>query len=394
MSRPPVRFAVVGAKGYSLAHLDAVRMLAEKGRARLTASTIVDRADHPDLVAELEAAGVSILDAYQAMLDRCHDMVDIVTLPVPIYLHAPMAIAALEAGYHVLLEKPVAGVLADADWILAARRASDKQCAVGFQQIYSPLFQTLKRYVVEGRLGEVKRIRMMALWPRDPAYYGRNEWAGKLYCRGKPVFDSPFNNALAHQIMNMLYLASPAPRQAAYPARTEAELFRAYNIPSFDTGCMRVLTEGGVELVFAASHACDITVHPTLKLEASRATVEHVYGGDATVTYADGAVEVIEQQDPSMHEFDNLVDLVTGVVQEPLCTLEMARAQLACVHAVHRAASIVSVPPQWVTELESGQRVIAGIGEAVAGCFDSGRLFSELDAPFARREEENHAHSG
>jgi predicted dehydrogenase len=379
-----VRFAVVGVKGYSHSHLEMVQALAQEGLGRLAASMMIDRADHPDMVAEFEASEVRVFDDYANMLDLCPGDVDIVTLPVPIHLHAPMATAALQAGYHVLVEKPLAGSLDEADEIIAARDASGKQCAVGFQQIYSPLYQTLKQYVVEGMLGRVHRIAIAALWPRPPRYYARNDWAGKLFSDERPVYDSPFNNALAHQIMNMLYLASPEPNQAATVAKIEAELYRAYDIESFDTGCMRAYTTDGVEIVFAAAHACDVNVDPVMRLEAERAHVDWRIGGDATISHANGHTEIVPEDVPRMHMIRNVADMVTGAVPAPRCTPEIARAHTACIEALHQATPIETVADQFVSEIENGQRVIAGIHDAVRQVLETGKLFSELDAAFAR----------
>jgi len=295
-----------------------------------------------------------------------------------------MTSAALRAGYHVLVEKPAAGSVEQVNEMIAARDATGLQCAVGFQQIYSPVIQSLKRRVATGRLGRVRRIRMMALWPRTPAYYARNGWAGRLYCDGQPVFDSPFNNALAHQIMNMLYLATPQPGRAAYATHVEAELYRAYDIESFDTGCMRAVTEDGVELFFAATHACQATVDPKMELEAENAMVHWQLNGDAHIAYADGQTEVIARAEDRIPMFKNVIDAVDGNAPGPLCTLEIARAQVACTRSIHAATSIRSVPDYLVSEVEGGQRVIHGVENAIRQAFDHGSLFSELGVPFAR----------
>jgi len=380
---PFARFAVVGAKGYSLSHLQCVSVLTERQRGKLVASTMVDRCDHPDLVTQFEAQGINVFDSYEEMLTACHGLVDVVTLPVPIHLHARMSIAALSAGYHVMVEKPVAASVDQVGEMTAARDASRRQCAVGYQQIYSSVVQALKRYIVEGRLGPVHEIRTMALWPRKPTYYSRNDWAGKLYQDGQPVFDSPFNNALAHQVMNMLYLASPSPGHAAHPAHVEAELFRAYDIESFDTGCMRVLTDSDVRLVFAASHACGTMFGPTMQLVAEDAVVHWEPESDATVDYGGGRTETLKSDDCRIAMFENIVDAVSGVVPEPLCTLEIARAQVACIQAIHRAARIAAVSRPLVSEHADGQRVIAGIEQAVRQVFTTGQLFSEIGVSFS-----------
>jgi predicted dehydrogenase len=280
------------------------------------------------------------------------------------------------------LEKPIAGSLAEVDQIIAARDASGKQCAVGFQILYSRVMQTLKRYVVEGRLGRLESLRIMALWPRTPAYYHRNSWAGKLIIDGRPVYDSPFNNALAHQIMNMLYLASPEPDQAAYPAEVQAELYRAYPIESFDTGCMRVRTDTDVEVVFVASHACPNNVDPILRLQAEKATAQFRLDGSASITFDDGTQEPIEWGDFRLDMFHNVLRAVRGEIPAPICTLEVGRTHVACIEALHRVAAIQDVPGEYVSEDQDGQKVIAGVEDAVKEVLATGQLFTELEVPF------------
>jgi predicted dehydrogenase len=297
-----------------------------------------------------------------------------------------MSIAGLKAGYHVLVEKPVTGAsLVQVDDMIAARDAHHRHCAVGFQAIYSPIFQTLKQHIATGKLGQVKRIYGMALWPRNLTYYGRNNWAGKLFCDGQPVFDSPFNNAVAHQIMNLLFLASPEPGRAAYAKQVKAELFRTYEIESFDTGCLRAHTDSGVEVFFAASHACRKNVDPTIRLEAVKATAEYHYlRPKATITYQDGTTEVIEDSEaPRNDVFRNLADVLGGKAEKPCCTLEMARTHVACIDQIHRIAPIADVPAGLVSENEGGQRVIDGIERAIEQGFETGQLFSEIGASFA-----------
>jgi predicted dehydrogenase len=246
------------------------------------------------------------------------------------------------------------------------------------------VIQTLKRTIVSGKLGRVKSMRILALWPRTPAYYARNSWAGVLVQDGRPVYDSPFNNALAHQIMNMLYLASPEAGQAAYPAQVEGELYRAYDIESFDTGCLRAHTADGVEVYFVASHACPVNVDPMMRLEAEKASAEFRLDGGASIAYADGREEIIEWGDFRLDMFDNVLAVVSGLAPAPVCTLEVARTHVACIEALHHAASIVDVPAQYVSEIEEGQRVISGIDEAARRAWEGGQLFSELGVPFAR----------
>ena len=325
----------------------------------------------------------AVASANAGTLDMMVSMQFYVALTEDFVLAKRLVYEACVTSRYVFLEKPVAGSLAEVDQIISARDASGKQCAVGFQILYSRVMQTLKRYTVEGRLGRLESLRILALWPRTPAYYGRNSWAGKLIIDDRPVYDSPFNNALAHQIMNMLYLASPEPYQAAYPAEMQAELFRAYPIESFDTGCMRVRTDTGVEVVFVASHACPNNIDPILRLKAEKATAQFELDGSASITFQDGSVEPIEWGDFRLDMFMNVLQAVRGEVPAPVCTLEVGRAHVACIEALHRAADIQDVPPQYVSEGEDGLRIIAGVQEAAQEVLSTGRLFNELNVPFA-----------
>jgi predicted dehydrogenase len=74
-------------------------------------------------------------------------------------LHAPVAIAALHAGKHVLVEKPMAVTLAEADAMLHASRRAERVLMVAHNLRYEPLFETAKRLLDEGAIGAVRAIR-------------------------------------------------------------------------------------------------------------------------------------------------------------------------------------------------------------------------------------------
>lgn len=99
------------------------------------------------------------------------DLVDIVT---PGAHHAEIAIAALEAGKHVLCEKPIANTVAEAeDMAAAAERAgrAGVRSMVGFTYRRVPAVALAQQLVAEGRLGEVRQVRALYLqdWLSDPA---------------------------------------------------------------------------------------------------------------------------------------------------------------------------------------------------------------------------------
>ena len=81
--------------------------------------------------------------------------------------------------------------------------------------------------------------------------------------------------------------------------------------------------------------------------------------------------------------FQNVLQAVRGEVPAPVCTLEVGRMHAACIEALHRVAVIRDVPSKYVSEGKDGQKIIAGVEEAVKQVLATGQLFSELNVPFA-----------
>ena len=97
-------------------------------------------------------------DDYEAMLAA--EPLDLVVVAVPNALHAPCAIAALEAGCNVMLEKPVATTLEDAQRIAEAEAANDGIVAIGFVMAFSPWFEDVCVRMAAGELGTVYDVEM------------------------------------------------------------------------------------------------------------------------------------------------------------------------------------------------------------------------------------------
>ncbi|MGY1438891.1 Gfo/Idh/MocA family protein [Streptomyces reniochalinae] len=110
---------------------------------------------------------------WRALIAR--DDVHLVDVCTPGDSHADIAIAALEAGKHVLCEKPLANTVAEAEAMAAAARAARERgqaAMVGFNYRRTPALALARRMVAEGRLGEVRHVRVSYLqdWLVDPAF--------------------------------------------------------------------------------------------------------------------------------------------------------------------------------------------------------------------------------
>jgi predicted dehydrogenase len=100
------------------------------------------------------------------------DDIDIVDICAPGWMHAEIAIAALEAGKHVLVEKPLANTLAEAELMTAAAakaRARGVQSMIGFNYRRVPALALARELIAEGRLGTVRHVRAAYLqdWLTD-----------------------------------------------------------------------------------------------------------------------------------------------------------------------------------------------------------------------------------
>ncbi|MGW7514090.1 Gfo/Idh/MocA family protein [Streptomyces sp. NPDC054796] len=110
---------------------------------------------------------------WRALVERPD--VQLVDICTPGDSHAEIAIAALEAGKHVLCEKPLANTVAEAEAMEAAASAARERgqlAMVGFNYRRTPALALARRMVAEGRLGEVRHVRVTYLqdWLVDPAF--------------------------------------------------------------------------------------------------------------------------------------------------------------------------------------------------------------------------------
>ena len=119
---------------------------------------------------------------YKEMLDR--EKPDVVHICTPHYLHAEMAIYALERDINVLCEKPLCISREEIDSILAAEEKSKAQLAVCFQNRYTPRNRFVKEYLQNKK---VTKGFATVFWKRDANYYNSGEWRGTKEYEGGGV---------------------------------------------------------------------------------------------------------------------------------------------------------------------------------------------------------------
>ncbi|MDR1332501.1 MAG: Gfo/Idh/MocA family oxidoreductase [Tannerella sp.] len=113
---------------------------------------------------------------------------DIVNICTPNGLHAPMAIRAIETGHHVVIEKPMALTVADAEKIVHASLKYRKQVFCVMQNRYSPPSVWLKELIESGQLGRIYMVQLNCYWNRDERYYTAGNWHGDVALDGGTLF--------------------------------------------------------------------------------------------------------------------------------------------------------------------------------------------------------------
>lgn len=107
--------------------------------------------------------GVGVFADYRRMLEELRP--DAVTVSVPTQAHCEVACAALEAGAHVLVEKPIAATCEEADRMSAVARRAGKKLMVGHVERFNPAVAELKRALDAGEIGHILQLHARRLGP-------------------------------------------------------------------------------------------------------------------------------------------------------------------------------------------------------------------------------------
>jgi predicted dehydrogenase len=396
------KIALVGIGGFSRYHYDRIKELEPQGKLKLSAVMIREKSleRHQDIAEVLRAGGVKIYTTYEDMLAGEEGVSQIVVLPTGISDHCEMSLAALEKGYHVICEKPVAGTLEECMRMKEAQEKTGKVLAICFQNIYSPIIQRMKKIALSGELGALKSAKTYVLWQRADAYYKRT-WGGKLVFEGKTINDCPLMNATAHYLNNMLYVSGKSLHEAALPVSIYGENYRIKKIESCDTQFLRVVTDTGVRLIFITSHSTDVRVDPQAEYLFENGKITWDFSGNAVVFRKTGGgyeqIERIDGGEGNSGFFKMIYQETCEAIDcgsEPAATIQNSYQHVMCVDRSFRSGPIVDVPEEYVGStdvmkdddcLKAGDvnRYLKGIKPLVKKMFAEEKSFYEAGCPWA-----------
>jgi predicted dehydrogenase len=175
-SMEKVKFGVIGAKGIGRTHMEGIGSC---GKAKLVAIADINETEGQ---AAASKYGAKWYMDYEKMLDR-KDL-DAVSICTPHFLHCPMTLKALEYSKHVLVEKPMAISVSEADSMVDKARSAGLKLGVVFQYRTFPVYREIKQLIEYGEIGKIYRINMEACTFRTQAYYESDSWRGKWATEG------------------------------------------------------------------------------------------------------------------------------------------------------------------------------------------------------------------
>lgn len=194
----PLTFALVGCGAIAPTHAKAIAAL--PGSALLTHCCDENAALAESFASKFGGLKIATFDALLA-----DPAVDVITFCTPSGLHASLGVRALEAGKHVVIEKPMEITTAACDLLIAAQRASGRKLAIISQHRFDPSSQLVNATLGRGELGKLVLAEARVPWHRSQEYYDSGAWRGTWALDGGGCL----MNQGIHTVDLLLWLAGP-----------------------------------------------------------------------------------------------------------------------------------------------------------------------------------------
>jgi predicted dehydrogenase len=171
--------------------------------------------------------------------------IDAILIVTPHFSHPSIGVAALKAGLHVLVEKPIAVHKADAEKLIAAHTDKRLKFAAMFNQRTDPYYATIRTMIRDGTLGALRRVNWVVTdWFRTDAYYASGGWRATWQGEG----GGTLLNQCPHNL-DLMYWMFGRPERV----RAHCNLGRYHDIEVEDDVTAYLEYPGGVTGVFITS---------------------------------------------------------------------------------------------------------------------------------------------
>jgi len=295
-----------------------------------------------------EYGGTAYSDMAEFLADK---ELEIVTVGTPSGAHLEPSLAALNAGKHVICEKPLEITLERIDQLTAAAEANGKTIAAVLNRRFHPGMDAFKKASDEGRFGTLTNASAYVKWYRDQAYYDSAGWRGTWALDG----GGALMNQSIHTVDSLLYLAGPVKSVQANTACLAHERIEVEDIVvaivEFESGARgviecstctwskdghpaRVQLSGTEGSVFLADEAFEIWDFMDEKPEDAEIQSTLMKGQEAGLGANDpSAINFYQHQ----RNFEEVVNAIAEG-REPTTSASEARKPVALITAIYESA--------------------------------------------------------
>jgi predicted dehydrogenase len=174
-----VKFSIVGCGRVAQRHAEHIHTL---GELAAVCDVLEDKA-----ITLAEKYGAAAYSSIDELLQKT-PTVDVIAICTPNGLHATHTIQALEAGYHVICEKPMALTVNDCKAMIRAAEKAGRKLFIVKQNRFNPPVAAVKKLIDEGRLGTLYSVQLNCFWNRGRSYYEDSTWSGTKTLDGGTLF--------------------------------------------------------------------------------------------------------------------------------------------------------------------------------------------------------------
>jgi len=324
---------ILGAGNISQTHLRAAQSIPGVAIAAVCGTT-------REKAARLgEPAGAAAYDDLGRFL--AHKPMDVIAIGTPSGVHAEQAIAAVDRGLHVIVEKPVDITSERVDALIAAADRAGVKVGVFFQDRLKPDVARLKTLVETGALGTPILVSGRVKWHRPPEYFGDSRWRGTWALDG----GGALMNQGIHTVDVLQWLAGPVARLSA---RTATRLHKievedtAAAVLEFASGALGVLEAATSvypgyprRVEFTGSEGTAILEGDTLiSLDLRNAPAA---GSGVSAPTAAASTAVVADSSAHRRIFEDFISAIDAN-RAPACDAREGRKSVAIVEAIYRSA--------------------------------------------------------
>ncbi|MGO4495344.1 Gfo/Idh/MocA family protein [Paenibacillus sp. 2RAB27] len=200
-----LKVAIIGAGAISKAHIEAYLQFPERCTIVAISDIYEDKAQE-----RIDQFGLNEAKAVKDYKELLQEDIDLVSICTPPYTHASLTVEFLEAGSHVMVEKPMASSLEECDLMNAAAKRTGKLLSVVAQNRFKTPMMKMKSVLESGLMGKVVHVQVDSFWWRGHCYYDL-WWRGTWEKEG----GGPTLNHAVHHIDALLWMmGSPTEVQA------------------------------------------------------------------------------------------------------------------------------------------------------------------------------------